>query len=99
MSAQVLVLTPEQVNEIACAAARAVRDEEHPYYTQETSPLGKARHCELIRGHAIPGWKRGRTWFARKADVHKWIEAVENNDVDLPAEVLERFAAAGVRRG
>lgn len=74
-----------------------------PYYTQDNSPLGRERHCELLRAGTIKGWRKGRTWFARKEDVHAWIETPEvtvaqaESGDDLPAELASRLRAAGVR--
>ena len=48
---------------------------ESPYYTQHTSPLGKGTHLAAIREERIKGWKVGRLVYARKDDVHAYIEA------------------------
>jgi len=94
----VIVLTREQVTEIAVTAARAARELENPYYTQDCSPLGKARHVELLRAGVIKGWKRGRTWFARREDVHAWIEQEESEAEVFNLDVMEqRLKRAGVR--
>lgn len=51
------------------------RDDASPYYDQNTSPLGKAKHVKFIRDGKIPGWKVGQDYFAKRDAVHAFIEA------------------------
>lgn len=53
----------------------ASSSEPSPYYTQHDSPLGRTRHLELIRSGAIPGYRTGRLVFAKRVDVHAYIES------------------------
>lgn len=63
-------VTTEQLRELLSEVAEGV-----PYYTQKTSPLGKEKHLLLLKQGRIPGWQVGRTFYARKSDVHAYIEA------------------------
>lgn len=48
--------------------------EKSPYYTQDDSPLGHDRHLKLVRAGKITGYKDGRKVFAKRDDVHAYIE-------------------------
>lgn len=80
-----------QLEELATRILELVRDaadeppvEPSPYYWQDNSPLGHDKHLRLIREGKLEGFKDGRRVFARKADVHAYIEA---HPVKLKPEV------------
>lgn len=45
-----------------------------PYYTQHDSPLGKRAHLDAVKRGRLKGWKVGRLVYARRDDVHQFIE-------------------------
>ncbi len=45
------------------------------WYTQATSPFGRARFLRLCRAGAMPAAKVGRTWLVRRADFDRFVEA------------------------
>lgn len=51
---------------------------------QARSPLGRRRHCQLVRSGAIPGRKVGRRWLARRADVEAFITKEGEGPVPAP---------------
>lgn len=98
MSDAIVVL---KVSELRKVLSEVKAEESTPYYTQDTSPLGRDRHCELLKAGVIKGWKHGRTWFARREDVHAWIESAEPAESDASPElaaISRRLQAAGGSR-
>lgn len=94
MSDHLLIVRKSDLRELLAEAASS------PYYTQDNSPLGRERHCDLVRSGVIRGWKHGRTWFARRVDVDAWIETPEEQKPqtgpdELPPELQGRIARAG----
>jgi hypothetical protein len=56
-------------------AHESAASESSPYYTQDDSPLGRRAHCAAVKSGAIKGWKLKRKVFAKREDVHAYIEA------------------------
>ncbi len=53
---------------------------------QKTSPLGRARHCALVRSGALPGKKDGRRILVRRVDIEKYLERKTVIRVDEKAD-------------
>lgn len=49
---------------------------------QAHSPLGRRRHCQLVKSGAIPGRKVGRRWLATRADIEAFILQDGQQDTD-----------------
>lgn len=62
------------------------------YVDQKTSPLGRARHCRLVREGVLSGIKEGRRVMVKRADLDTYLakRAVIKVDpeADEAAEIL-----------
>ena len=73
-------LIDEIVNAIESTATGA------EWVDQETSPLGRARHCSLVRSGALPGKKDGRRVLVRRVDIERYLEKKTVIRVDEKAD-------------
>lgn len=68
---------------------------------QATSPLGRRRHCELVRSGALPGVREGRRVLVRREDLNKYLMGKQRvappSDEDEVEDMLKKFAAGGRR--
>ncbi len=59
---------------------------------QKASPLGRARHCELVRSGKIKGVKEGRRVMARRSDIEAYLAKHEVIRVDAKADDVAEVA-------
>lgn len=79
---------------------KLAKTEGSDWVDQSTSPLGRRRHCALVRSGVIPGRKHGRRFLARREDIEAFIER-EGQPPGLQAEDDEDeqlLRRAGARR-
>ena len=72
MTKLVVIESEELDARIQSAVERA---QPSPYYRQDTAPMRRARFIALIKAQSIPGFKDGRDYFAKREDVHRYLEA------------------------
>ncbi len=53
---------------------------------QKASPLGRARHCELVRSGKIKGVKEGRRVMVRRSDIEAYLAKHAVVRVDASAD-------------
>ncbi len=59
---------------------------------QKASPLGRARHCELVRTGKLKGVKEGRRVMVKRADVEAYLAKHAVVRVDAAADDVAEVA-------
>jgi Helix-turn-helix domain len=68
-----------------------------PYVDQHNSPLGARRHCRLVRSGELPGYRSGRRYLVRRADLDRYLEQHRIEPQPTVDADLETFAKRGGR--
>lgn len=86
-------LEPEEIRAIARAVADELRAGSDPdHVDQHASPLGARRHVSAIRSGKLPGFRIGRRWLARRADLATYMAAFTSSTA-TKSKPRERSAA------
>lgn len=69
------------------------------WVNQKSSPLGRRKHCELVRKGKLPGYRHGRDVLVRRADMNAYLEregvrpVTAANDDEAVVDIVEELLA------
>jgi hypothetical protein len=80
----------DRIREIVREELAAQRADEWIPHTEWPTPSGRVA-CQLARSGEIDARRQGRTWYARRSELDRWIESGATNARPRPPALVAAF--------